>query len=213
MSTDCTCQPGQPWSVDCPVHHKAARLAQPPPLVPEAPSVSDQASDRKSHWGRLESAGRRNALIRQLARGERTVRQLAAIHQVAHSSIVEFAQRHKDEIEARKQEDYRALDDTWIAHKEDRLMQLESLYSKLEHNEVEPDVVRAAKDLLRAAAEELGQIPNKTTVVQAQPVEIILREEGVTQAEVDKARCLCDPDLVNPECPVHSGGEDYEQGL
>ncbi len=161
---------------------KVADIAagQSPLVPPEAGSGSDRASDKPSRPrrpGKLERPGPRANLLRQLARGEKTQTQLAEIYDVAQSSIAEFAQRHKEEIEARRNQEYSALDNVWIANKEARLLELSQLYQHLEDGDVEPDVVRAAKDLLRAAAEELGQIPNKTTVVQAQPFEVVMLED------------------------------------
>jgi hypothetical protein len=128
------------------------------------------------------------------------MRELASMHDCAVSAIHQFQERHKEEIEARRQEDYNALSSVWIANKESRLLELSQLYQHLGDGEIDPDAVRAAKDLLRAAAEELGQIPNKTTVVQAQPFEVRLID-GNTQQAVD------DTETEQPE------GDEYDQGV
>ncbi|MGW5467698.1 hypothetical protein [Streptomyces chartreusis] len=122
------------------------------------------------HWGKLERPGIRRKLIHELARAEKTQQQLADEYGVVKSSITEFKQRHTDRITEVAQ----ALEDEfaglWIAQKVDRLDQLQDLYE----GDDDPDRVRLRKELLRAAAEELGQIPQRTTIVQAQPLEVRL---------------------------------------
>ncbi|MEU0411714.1 hypothetical protein ABZ307_28385 [Streptomyces griseorubiginosus] len=133
----------------------------------EAPENTNPRS-----WGKLERPGVRRKLIHELARGEKTQMQLAREYGVVNSSITEFKQRHTDRIAEVAQ----ALEDEfaglWVAQKVDRLDQLQDLYEAADAGDL--DRIRAKVDILRKAAEELGQIPQRTTIVQAQPLEVRL---------------------------------------
>jgi hypothetical protein len=132
--------------------------------------TAETASENKGSrsWGKLERPGIRRKLIHELARGEKTQVQLADEYGVVPSSITEFKQRHVDRIAEVAQ----ALEDEfaglWIAQKSERLDQLQELYE----GDDDPERVRLRKELLRAAAEELGQIPNRATINLAQPVRV-----------------------------------------
>jgi hypothetical protein len=163
-------------------------------------SDTERSSERPVHRrnaNKLERPGVRTKLIILLAKGVHSERQLAAMYECAPSAIHQFLDRHRDEIEAERGQENEAYAGRWIADKRARLSELEDLFNGLGDGEIDGDVARAAKDILRAAAEELGQIPNKTTVVQAQPFEVIIRDDnGQTQ-----------PDTKQGEA------DDDEQGL
>jgi hypothetical protein len=130
----------------------------------------EQAPEQKTRQkNKLEgSAWRRHRLITELAKGEKTERTLASENGVAPSSINEFRQRHSDEIEERRAHLNEEFDGVWIAQKLNRLVEMEELYdSDIPNRERETRLA-----VLRAAAEELGQIPNRTTIDMATPVEV-----------------------------------------
>lgn len=131
---------------------------------------SGQAPDRKARYkNKLEGAAwRRHRLITELAKGEKTQRVLASENGVSQSSVSEFAARHADEIEERRAHLNEEFDGLWIAQKLSRLVEMEELYGSTMSNRDRE--TRLA--VLRAAAEELGQIPNRTTIDFAQPIEI-----------------------------------------
>lgn len=139
-----------------------------------APRESDGASDRpQRHHGKLERAYARRRLILDLAREEKTQEQLAALYECSQSSISEFKARHMAAILEARENLNNEFAGLWIAQKLDRLAELEALFE---------DTV-SARDretkamLLRHAAEELGQIPNKTTLDIT--AEVKVRIEGL----------------------------------
>lgn len=140
--------------------------------LPTESSEPDQAPDQgRRHRGKLEgSAWRRHRLIAELARGEKTQRVLATENGVTQSSIAEFRQRHADEIDEARSHLSEEFEGLWIAQKLSRLVEMEELYTGgLSNRERETRLA-----VLRAAAEELGQIPNRTTIDMALPVEVKL---------------------------------------
>jgi hypothetical protein len=142
------------------------------PESPENATQPDPASDgRRAHKSKLEGqAWRKRRLIMELARGEKTQKQLGAENGVAQSSISEFASRHVDEIEEARHQLAEEFDGVWIAQKLNRLIEMEALYE----NGVAPRERETRLAVLRAAAEELGQIPNRTTINLEQPVRVEL---------------------------------------
>lgn len=131
----------------------------------------EQAPEQSTrHRGKLEgSAWRRHRLITELAKGEKTERVLASENGVAPSAINQFRQRHADEIEERRTLLGAEFDGLWIAQKLSRLVEMEELYQDTGLSNRERETRLA---VLRAAAEELGQIPNRTTIDMAVPIEI-----------------------------------------
>lgn len=105
-------------------------------------------------------------LCRELASGEVTRANLARKYGVNRSSITRFARRHRGRIE----EIRRNLDDefaaTWIASKTRRIEALQADYeaSAGSYYTVHYEHIKARTAILRAVAEELGQIPNKSSV-------------------------------------------------
>lgn len=127
-----------------------------------------QAGPQRS--GYLERPGRRRKLQRELARGEKTMRELAREYGVDHKAITKFRDRHEAVIEDMRQ----AIDDEfaglWIAQKSERLAEMIELYD----DGTSPRDRETKLSVLRHAAEELGQIPNRTTIDFAQPVHVVI---------------------------------------
>lgn len=140
------------------------------PESPENATQPDRASDgRRAHKSKLEGqAWRKRRLITELARGEKSQSQLAAENGVAQSSISEFRSRHLDEIEEAQQHLEDEFNGVWIAQKLNRLIEQQALYE----DDVPPRERETRLAVLRAAAEELGQIPNRTTISMEQPVRV-----------------------------------------
>lgn len=136
------------------------------------PESNEQAPEQNTrHRGKLEGAAwRRHRLIVELARGEKTQRTLASENGVTQSSIAEFKERHLDEIAEALTRLGDEFDGVWIAQKINRLIEMEELYSSSMSNRDRE--TRLA--VLRAAAEELGQIPNRTTIDMALPVHVVI---------------------------------------
>ncbi|MEU1554326.1 hypothetical protein ABZ517_16605 [Streptomyces scabiei] len=132
---------------------------------------TEQAPEPKGprNWGKLERPGIRRKLIHELARAEKTQQQLADEYGVAKSSITEFKQRHVDHIREVAQNLEDEFAGLWIAQKIDRLAEMQDMY---EDTTLTPRQIETRLAALRHAAEELGQIPNRTTINLTQPVRV-----------------------------------------
>ncbi len=127
-----------------------------------------QAGPQRS--GYLERPGRRRRLQREIARGEKTLRELSREYGVDIHAVTKFRDRHAEVIADMA----KAIDDEfaglWIAQKSERLAEMTELYG----DEVSPRDRETKLSVLRHAAEELGQIPNRTTIDFAQPVHVVI---------------------------------------
>lgn len=98
------------------------------------------------------------------------MRELAREYGVDHKAITKFRDRHEAVIEDMRQ----AIDDEfaglWIAQKSERLAEMIELYD----DGTSPRDRETKLSVLRHAAEELGQIPNRTTIDFAQPVHVVI---------------------------------------
>ncbi len=149
---------------------------------------------------KLDHPGVRDYLIAQLALGGVTQAALGAQYGVGQDAISKFAARWADAIAERKAADHAEFHGQWIADKRARLATLEEqaekiyeLFARLSPEDdagrIEDDagdidgeaLVRASKELraiLRAVAEELGQLPVRATLGYAdEPLRVII--EGV----------------------------------
>lgn len=136
--------------------------------TPTTEADGPQAGPQRS--GYLERPGRRRRLQREIAVGEKTMRQLAREYGVDVKSITKFRDRHEAVIADMRQ----AIDDEfaglWIAQKAERLSEMTELYG----DGVSPRDRETKLSVLRHAAEELGQIPNRTTIDFTQPVHVVI---------------------------------------
>lgn len=158
----------------------------------ELPEPSLDAPVR-SHKGKLERGWRRTWLIDKLAKSEGSHQALADALGVGKSAVGMFALRHKTDIEARRAELTEQLSTLWIADKLHRLSEYQQdvedinsiVEGKLEaatpapFNPLDPandgkatpsatdDLpawLRVKAAILRSAAEELGQLPQRVSV-------------------------------------------------
>lgn len=157
----------------------------------------------------LQRPGVRSRLIGEIAHGEASERTLAADYGVAPSAINAFKKRWAAEIERRRRDLAGALDDLWISRKHDRVaayqqdvaaidQELGIELDKQRTSIVDPDsgqtieiggpdarvierLTRAKHRALRSVAEELGQLPNRITLVQESRAPHVLEgcEDGV----------------------------------
>lgn len=129
--------------------------------------------------GALERAHIRGQLIRHLAAGGKTKTQLGKQYGVTHQAISAFASRHAVEISqvhARLQD---KLDDEfahlWAADKVNRIATLQDQVEQVADLMADPEraanagvqaaeMYRTAQTALRGIAEELGQLPQRSTV-------------------------------------------------
>lgn len=158
--------------------------------VPDPPVDSDRTRRPR---GYLERGWRKQWLLGKLARSEGSHGDLARALGVVRSAVTQFAGRHEAEIEAMREALAQDLTGLWIADKLSRLAEMQTdvedindiIGQKIEQaserpvNPLEPGDERAEKPsatedlpvwlrtklaILRGAAEELGQIPNKVTM-------------------------------------------------
>lgn len=121
----------------------------------------------------------RRQLCRELATGEHTYTALGKRYGVSRQAISAFAKRYAreiDDIKARLDDEFAGL---WIADKGARIA---AYQADLEMSEAGGEFaghyehIRTRTQILRAVAEELGQLPPRATVVVSPVVHII---EGV----------------------------------
>ncbi|HUM06402.1 MAG TPA: hypothetical protein VLT90_13135 [Terriglobales bacterium] len=129
----------------------------------------------------LERGGRKFALVRDLAKGEQTQRQLAARYGVSQPAISQFAQRYAEEIlETRANIDDKLIG-LWVADKsariaeyQDGIEKLKEIIAELTDSESKESalvraqvsgLMRTMQAGLRAVADELGSIPVKSLTV------------------------------------------------
>lgn len=125
----------------------------------------------------LETPWVRARLLRELALAEKTAGVLAEEYGVSRSAISMFKSRNKTEVQLVADNLADQYADLWIANKRNRLATLAAAAEKLAKN---PDA-RSAEvlaKLLKDAAEELGDIPNKAGV-QINQANVTYSIEGV----------------------------------
>jgi hypothetical protein len=118
-------------------------------------------------------------LCRLLAAGEVQRSELARRYHVTTSAITQFAQRNAariDEIRANLDDEFAGL---WIADKLARVEAYQIDYDSISQNN-HHEWVKARTAILKAVAEELGQLPPRAQVVVAPVVHVI---EGVNVNE------------------------------
>lgn len=165
---------------------------------------ADQASDRMPpgrHRRPLSRGHIKWKLIQELARQDKTQRALAREYDVAHSSITEFKQRHAAEIAEVRADLENEFAGLWIAQKTQRLAEYQTdaeeigdarVQAIVGHDEdgepitaekVDAALIRAKHAALRAAAEELGQIPAKVNIT-IDPVTVRYEVVGVSPEDL-----------------------------
>lgn len=145
-----------------------------PPEAARTPARGPSGDSAKA--GPKLTAADRRALVRALATGERRRAQLARDYGVVPSYITWFARQHAREIDAVKAK----LDDEfaglWIAEKEKRIAAYQHDFEVSADGDYSAhyEQVRTRSGILRNVAEELGQLPNRSTAAVIIPVVHIL---------------------------------------
>lgn len=119
-------------------------------------------------------------MCRDLALGERTQTDLAAEYGVSKQAISKFAKRHQrriDEIKAHLDDEWTGL---WIADQRKRIEAYQGDYELVAASGFH-EHVKSRTAILKAVAEELGQLPGRTTVSVTPVIHII---EGVDVASL-----------------------------
>lgn len=118
---------------------------------------------RKATKGHLERGWVRHRLIRELALGEKRGVDLAAEYGVSRTSITNFKNRYAFEIEEVRNnlaDEYAGL---WVARKRERIAELQQAAEKMARGS-SPRDAEVLVTILKAASEELGQLPARTQV-------------------------------------------------
>lgn len=123
-------------------------------------SRSDNLPARKNH---LERGWVKHRLVRDMAIGEKSQRTLAEQYGVSQTSISGFKKRHLLEIEEVRNnmaDEYAGL---WVAKKLDRIREYQEAAEKMASG-ASPRNQEVLVSILKAVAEELGQLPARTQV-------------------------------------------------
>lgn len=124
---------------------------------------ADRSRTRPAVKGHLERGWVKHRLIRDFALGEKTGIQLSAQYGCSVTSISQFKKRYALEIE----EVRNALADeyagVWVARKLDRIREYQEAAEKMASGS-SPRNAEVLVSILKAVAEELGQLPARTQV-------------------------------------------------
>ena len=126
--------------------------------------VTPARSDRRpASKGHLERGWVKHRLVRDFAIGEKTGEELATLYGVSRTSISAFKRRHAMEIEEVRNnmaDEYAGL---WVAEKMSRIAEYQEAAKKMA-NGTSPRNQEVLVSILKAVAEELGQLPARTQV-------------------------------------------------
>lgn len=160
-----------------------------------------QHADRESERFKLGGLKRRQ-IVRELALGEMTQQALADKYGVVQSAIAAFKQRHADEIEAVRQNADDEFAGILIAQKAARLASLAEIHEKAMQPTpkitnkgtvaIDPrdgEIIqefdgRLAAQVLKQAAEEMGQLPTRLEVKGDMQTTTTYRIEGVDPSDL-----------------------------
>jgi hypothetical protein len=148
---------------------EALRLV-PKPGDPDAFVPQPRTGRRRRAYGKL-SLWKQNALMRELALGEKGPAELGREFGVSHVYVVKFAKQYVYEIAQFKAN----LDDKfahlWSADKANRvLVRQRAVQDRLNQRFRTAEDDRTIDQLLTHIAEELGQLPPRSAAVQVTPV-------------------------------------------
>lgn len=113
--------------------------------------------------GHLERGWVKHRLIRDFALGEKTGRQLAEQYGVSTTSISAFKKRFALEIEEVRNNLADEYAGVWVAQKLDRIREYQQAAEKMAQGS-SPRNAEVLVSILKAVAEELGQLPARTQV-------------------------------------------------
>lgn len=119
---------------------------------------------------------RKLKLLRLLAAGEHSYEELGRMFDSSPNTITQFKYVHKEEIKEIQQN----LDDEfaglWIVKKHNRVAEYASQVERIGDSD-DPKLIARAQTALRSVAEELGDLPSRTTV-SVDPLTVNYKVEG-----------------------------------
>lgn len=122
-----------------------------------------RSDNRPATKGHLERGWVKHRLIRDIALGEKTGVQLAEQYGVSQNSISHFKKRYGLEIEEVRNNLADEYAGVWVASKLERIRQYQEAAEKMAAGQ-SPRNVEVLVSILKAVAEELGQLPARTQV-------------------------------------------------
>lgn len=125
-----------------------------------SPRRSDARPAQKNH---LERGWVKHRLIRDFALGEKSGKDLAAQYGVSQNSISSFKKRYSLEIEEVRNNLADEYAGVWVAQKMARIQEYQQAAEKMA-NGASPRNAEVLVTILKAVAEELGQLPARTQV-------------------------------------------------
>lgn len=128
--------------------------------VETTPNPNTGQTARKNH---LERGWVRHRLIRDYALGEKTGKELAEIYGVSQTSMSAFKKRYSLEIEEVRNNLADEYAGVWVAQKMARIQEYQIAAEKMA-NGTSPRNQEVLVSILKAVAEELGQLPARTQV-------------------------------------------------
>lgn len=125
----------------------------------------------------LERGWVKHRLVRDFALGEKTGMQLAKQYGVSQTSISAFKKRHAFEIEEVRNNLADEYAGVWVANKMARIQEYQQAAEKMA-NGTSPRNQEVLVSILKAVAEELGQLPARTQV-QVNTAEVTYQIVGI----------------------------------
>lgn len=125
-----------------------------------SPVRSDGKKPRRGH---LERGWVKHRLIRDLALGEKNGEQLGQIYGCSRSAISMFRSRYSLEIEEVRNNLADEYAGVWVAQKLERIREYQNAAEKMAEGNT-PRNAEVLVSILKAVAEELGQLPARTQV-------------------------------------------------
>lgn len=122
-----------------------------------------RANGARAYKNHLERGWVKHRLVRDFALGERTGIELAEIYGVSQTSISNFKKRHALEIEEVRNNLADEYAGVWVAQKLDRIREYQEAADKMAQG-ASPRNAEVLVSILKAVAEELGQLPARTQV-------------------------------------------------
>lgn len=118
---------------------------------------------RPATKGTLERGWVKHRLIREIALGDKTGKELAEQYGVSQNSMSGFKKRYALEIEEVRNNLADEYAGVWVANKLDRIREYQEAAEKMAAGK-SPRNVEVLVSILKAVAEELGQLPARTQV-------------------------------------------------
>lgn len=124
---------------------------------------AERSRTRPAVKGHLERGWVKHRLIRDFALGEKTGAQLAEQYGCSQTSVSAFKKRYALEIEEVRNNLADEYAGVWVARKLDRIKEYQEAAEKMASGS-SPRNAEVLVSILKAVAEELGQLPARTQV-------------------------------------------------